>query len=95
MLPLTERMLDLAGVRTGSRVLDVGAGTGEQTLMAAERVGRDGSVLAIDISASMLAVAADAAQEGDWQILRPRSWTPGESRNWSLRPLTPLFRVMR
>ena len=62
MLPLTERMLDLAGLRTGSRVLDVGAGTGEQTLMAAERVGSSGSVLAVDVSAPMLAVAANAAR---------------------------------
>src|SRR5579864_7997488 len=62
MLPLTERMLDLAGLRTGSRVLDVGAGTGEQTLMAAERVGSSGSVLAVDVSAPMLAVAAAAAR---------------------------------
>jgi len=28
----TETMLDLAGVQPGSRVLDVAAGTGEQTL---------------------------------------------------------------
>ena len=31
----TERMLELADVRTGNRVLDVAAGTGEQTLLAA------------------------------------------------------------
>jgi ubiquinone/menaquinone biosynthesis C-methylase UbiE len=31
-------MLDLAEIKTGSRVLDVGAGTGDQTVMAAQRV---------------------------------------------------------
>ncbi len=31
----TERMLDLADLCTGNRVLDVAAGTGEQTLLAA------------------------------------------------------------
>ena len=61
--PITERMLELAGVGPGSRVLDVAAGTGEQTLVAAQRVGPNGSVLAIDIAASMLAVAAEAARE--------------------------------
>jgi predicted methyltransferase len=40
--PITDRMLDLAGIRPGHRVLDVAAGTGEQTLMAARRVGPDG-----------------------------------------------------
>jgi hypothetical protein len=42
----TEKMLDLAGVQGGSRVLDVAAGTGESTLMAALRVGGRGYVLA-------------------------------------------------
>ena len=61
--PATEMMLDLAEVRTGSRVLDVAAGTGDQTLLAAQRVGPTGYVLATDISAAMLKLAADAARE--------------------------------
>jgi ubiquinone/menaquinone biosynthesis C-methylase UbiE len=61
--PATQMMLDLAEVRTGSRVLDVAAGTGDQTLIAAQRVGPTGYVLATDISASMLKLAADAARE--------------------------------
>ena len=61
--PATELLLDLAEVRTGSQVLDVAAGTGDQTLMAAQRVGPTGYVLATDISASMLKLAADAVRE--------------------------------
>lgn len=61
--PATEMMLDVAQVRTGSRVLDVAAGTGDQTIMAAQRVGPTGYVLATDISASMLKLAAEAARE--------------------------------
>ena len=52
--PATERMLDLAGIQTGSRVLDVAAGAGEQTLRAAHRVGPAGHVLATDISPAIL-----------------------------------------
>ena len=59
----TEKMLDLAGVQAGSRVLDVAAGTGESTLMAAQRVGGRGYVLATDQSSSMLSVAAEAARK--------------------------------
>jgi SAM-dependent methyltransferase len=59
----TEMMLDLAAVQPGSRVLDVAAGTGEQTLMAARRVGPTGYVLATDHSSSMLNVAAQAARK--------------------------------
>jgi ubiquinone/menaquinone biosynthesis C-methylase UbiE len=43
-------MLDLAGLEPGHRVLDVAAGTGEQTLIAARRVGPYGFVLATDIA---------------------------------------------
>jgi ubiquinone/menaquinone biosynthesis C-methylase UbiE len=59
--PATERMLDLADIRIGSRVLDIGAGAGDQTLAAARRVGPAGFVLATDISASMLEMAAMSA----------------------------------
>jgi ubiquinone/menaquinone biosynthesis C-methylase UbiE len=60
--PVTERMLDLADIRVGGRVLDIGAGAGDQTLAAARRVGPTGFVLATDISASMLETAAASAR---------------------------------
>lgn len=50
----TETMLDLANVAEGSRVLDVAAGAGGQSLAAARRAGRPGRVLATDISARIL-----------------------------------------
>lgn len=59
--PATEAMLDLANLVIGNRVLDVAAGTGEQTILAARRVGPTGSVLATDIAANMLKIAAEAA----------------------------------
>lgn len=46
----TKRMLDTAHVSAGSRVLDVAAGAGGQSLLAARRVGPTGHVLATDIS---------------------------------------------
>ena len=58
----TEMMLELASIQPSSRVLDVAAGTGDQTLMAARRVGPTGNVLATDDSASMLKVAGEAAR---------------------------------
>jgi ubiquinone/menaquinone biosynthesis C-methylase UbiE len=56
-------MLDAAGLQSGQRVLDLAAGTGDQTLLAARRVLPGGSVLAVDISASMLEIAAELASE--------------------------------
>lgn len=59
--PATETMLDMAGIKQGSRVLDVAAGAGEQTLAAAKRVGVTGQVLATDISPVILEYAKSAA----------------------------------
>jgi len=59
----TRRMLDAAGVAPGARVLDVAAGAGGQTLAAAQLVGPTGSVVATDISPTILTYAAKAAVE--------------------------------
>ena len=60
--PATEIMLDMAGITKGSRLLDVAAGAGEQSLAAARRVGPAGQVLATDISPVILEYAKRAAQ---------------------------------
>jgi SAM-dependent methyltransferase len=63
--PATDAMLTMAGVRPGARVLDVAAGSGDQTLDIAQRVGPQGAVLAIDFSPAILALAqANAARAG-------------------------------
>jgi SAM-dependent methyltransferase len=63
-------MLDMAGVRPGSRVLDVAAGAGDQTLQAAERVGTRGQILATDISSTILRHAAANAQKAGFTNVR-------------------------
>ncbi|MBL27251.1 MAG: SAM-dependent methyltransferase [Rhodospirillaceae bacterium] len=61
----TDALIDMAGVRPGMRVLDVACGAGNQSLRVAERVGSSGSVVASDISATMLEfVRANAARAG-------------------------------
>jgi SAM-dependent methyltransferase len=59
--PSTEAMLNMAGVVSGQAVLDVAAGAGDQTLDLAARVGPEGRVVASDISANILAIAAQNA----------------------------------
>ena len=53
----TAAMIDMAGVKRGSQVLDVAAGAGDQTCDLAERVGADGYMMATDISAGILELA--------------------------------------
>ena len=59
----TRRMLALTGVVDGSRVLDVAAGAGGQSIAAARIVGPNGHVVATDISPTILAYAAKSAAE--------------------------------
>jgi len=51
---VTDNLLDMAGVGSGARVLDVACGAGSHTIQAARRVGPDGAVVASDISSAML-----------------------------------------
>jgi SAM-dependent methyltransferase len=60
---VTERMLGAARITSGSRVLDIGTGTGDTALLAAQRVGPTGRILGIDVAKEMLNAAADAARE--------------------------------
>jgi ubiquinone/menaquinone biosynthesis C-methylase UbiE len=56
-------MLEAAGLKPGDHVLDIAAGTGDQSLLAAHIVGPSGSILATDISADMLTIAARVAHQ--------------------------------
>ena len=64
--PATDVMLDMARVGPGSRVLDVAAGAGDQTLQVAERIGAQGHVLATDIAPNILAFAAQNARNAGY-----------------------------
>ena len=46
--PVTRRMIEQAGIGAGMRVLDIGCGMGDVSLMLAEAVGPSGRVVAID-----------------------------------------------
>jgi SAM-dependent methyltransferase len=52
--PATDRLLRIAGLRPGMRVLDIGTGTGEVAALASEIVGPSGYVLGIDHNGSIL-----------------------------------------
>jgi SAM-dependent methyltransferase len=59
--PVSNRLVDLAQIWRGMRVLDVATGSGEPAVTAAHRVGPSGRVLALDQSPGMLAIGRERA----------------------------------
>ncbi|WP_432164241.1 SAM-dependent methyltransferase [Streptomyces tendae] len=57
MRPWTERYMRAAGLRPGDRVLDLGSGVGDVSLLAASIVGPEGSVLGIERDADAIETA--------------------------------------
>lgn len=68
--PLGRLAIDRAAPQPGERVLDVGCGCGATSLELAERVGREGVVLGVDVSAPMLELAHRRAAEAGLGALR-------------------------
>src|SRR5258708_31198961 len=60
--PFTRRLLEDAGLRAGMHVLDLGCGPGDVSLLAAELVGEQGSVMGVDSNTRVLELAQARAQ---------------------------------
>lgn len=58
---VSRRLIELAEIKPGSKVLDIATGIGEPVITAANQVGNSGHVLATDISSQMLSLAIQRA----------------------------------
>jgi ubiquinone/menaquinone biosynthesis C-methylase UbiE len=63
-----EKQIDLAVLKPGESVLDVGCGTGTLAIAAKRRVGANGSVYGIDASTEMIARAAGKARRAGQEV---------------------------
>ena len=63
--PFTRRLLARAGIEPGMRVLDVGCGPGDVSLLLSELVGADGSVVGVERDEQAVARARRRATESD------------------------------
>jgi SAM-dependent methyltransferase len=68
--PAQARLVELARLVPGERVIDVACGTGLVTLAAATAVGPSGAVLGTDLSAGMVELARAAAERGGFAWAR-------------------------
>jgi ubiquinone/menaquinone biosynthesis C-methylase UbiE len=59
---VSDKLVQLAEISPGDKVLDIATGIGEPAVTAARRVKPNGKVLAIDISPQMLAIAKTRAK---------------------------------
>jgi ubiquinone/menaquinone biosynthesis C-methylase UbiE len=60
---VSDRLVEMASIEPGARVLDVACGLGEPTLTAARAAGEGGAVVATDIAPEMIALARERAAE--------------------------------
>ena len=60
--------VEISGVRSGDRVLDIAGGSGDLSKLFAKKVGTDGQVILTDINASMLAVGRDRMLDAGLQV---------------------------
>jgi ubiquinone/menaquinone biosynthesis C-methylase UbiE len=60
--PLSQALIEEAGIRPGNAVLDVGGGSGEPSLTIAASVGEAGSVVYTDPAAAMVKTAQSEAE---------------------------------
>ncbi|MCG8554201.1 MAG: class I SAM-dependent methyltransferase [Proteobacteria bacterium] len=79
--PFGDAALERLELRPGQHVLDVGCGSGTCSVRLAARVGPDGSVLGMDISAPMLEHARNRAQ-----TVKNLSFTEADASEHSFTP---------
>ena len=74
---LARRAVDLAEIEPGHTVLDLCTGTGIAAFLAAERAARDGSVIGLDASPAMLAIARERATSVGYEHI---NWQEGDAQ---------------
>ena len=85
---LSRVMVDLAGLRPGMTLLDLGCGTGITTQIALEALGQRGHIYALDISEPMLALAREALPNA------PVTFIQADAANFAGQIDRPLDRVL-
>src|SRR5436190_22845082 len=68
--PAQDKLLEMANLQPGEKLIDIACGTGLVSFPAAEKVGENGFVLATDISDGMVKIGTDLAVKKKYQNIR-------------------------
>ena len=77
---LAKRAVELAEIEPGHSVLDACTGTGLAAFLAAERAGREGSVIGLDAAPAMLAIACERSAAVGYEHIH---WQEGDAHQLS------------
>ena len=103
---VNSRLVDLARIKAGDRVLDIATGNGEPAVTAARIAGAKGLVVAVDQSPGMLAIGRERASalglgnidfveaDAETMVLEPRSFDAAVCR-WGLMFMPDLTGTVR
>lgn len=75
-----QRVMDLLGIKAGSSVADLGAGSGWFSVRAAARVGASGVVYAEDINPEAVKYIADRSRKEKLSNIKPVLGTPNDPK---------------
>jgi ubiquinone/menaquinone biosynthesis C-methylase UbiE len=70
IIQTTSRIFELAGIRRGMRVLELGTGAGDVALLLAEMVGHEGEVVSIEKNTEIQKTAKERAVESGFKNIR-------------------------
>ncbi|HYY67185.1 MAG TPA: methyltransferase domain-containing protein [Nitrososphaeraceae archaeon] len=83
---VSDKLVELAEIKPGDKVLDIATGIGEPAVTAAKKVMPNGKVLAIDISPKMLAIAKTRAKSLGFDSVMEFRESDGEKLEDLLEP---------
>jgi ubiquinone/menaquinone biosynthesis C-methylase UbiE len=75
--PTTRRLFTAAGIGAGMRVLDIGCGAGDVSLLLADLVGPRGQVVGVDMNPAILETARQRTAAAGWRNV---SFEAGDAR---------------
>ncbi|HEY1871780.1 MAG TPA: methyltransferase domain-containing protein, partial [Chitinophagaceae bacterium] len=68
--PAQDKLLEMANLQPGEKLIDIACGTGLVSFPAAEKIGDNGLLLATDISDSMIKICKELAKEKNYHNMQ-------------------------